>query len=192
MSKLVIEECEPIPDVGSALDMPRESTSIVEIHRHFHLFTLGPVYVGARLDSNMLEVFAKQEEFKFKAVTVERPFRMFQNLNEWDFMIQGIERTKDEKGNENYAARNFAQFMQGWDFVNRDTRFYSKVYSRPAQVIPKGQVRGVPVEVFMLTSNKGTQEMHGANPYVITVDPARIAKHIRDEADAVFGVLEIR
>lgn len=186
---LYVDDTAAAPSGGSPISGRKENIPLAELAKDFHLFTLGPVYTGAQLDVNLLEVFAEQEGFKFEAVTAVQPFQMFKNLNEWDFLVQGIERTKDEADQENSAARNFAQFMQGWDFVRRPTRFYAKVYSRPVQIVPPGVLRGTPVEVFLLASNKGTQEIKGANPYEIIVDPVRIAPYIKRDADKVLEIL---
>ncbi len=189
MDELYIDKTGTAPAAGSPVSGRKEKLSLIELAKTFHLFTLGPVYVGAQLGSNLLEVFADQEGFKFEAVTSVQSFRMFKNLNEWDFMVQGIERTEDDEGRENTAARNLAQFMQGWEFVRKETRFYAKVYSRPVQIVPPGTVRGVSVEVFLLTSNKGTQEIHGANPYEVTVDPLRVAPYVKRDADKILDIL---
>ncbi len=187
--ELFIESSTAGPDAGPAIGSEKETASLMELAKHFHLFTLGPVYTGACLDSNLLQVFAEQEQFKFRAVTIEQPFQMFENLNEWDYMIQGIEKTEDDEGLTNTAARNFAQFMQGYEFVRRESRFYAKVYTRPVQIVPPRAIRGVSVEVFLLTSNKGTQEIHGANPYEITVDQLRISPLVERDADNILDML---
>ena len=189
MADLFIKSQEQTPEGKAPTDGRRENASLVELAKDFHLFTLGPVYIGAKLDVNLLDTFAKEEEFKFEAVTIEQPYQMFKNLNEWDYMIQGIERTEDEEGRENSAARNLQQWIQNQEFVRQETRFYAKVYSRPVIILPRGHARGVSVEVFLLASNKGTQEVHGANPYEITVDPLRIATHIERDAEKVLDIL---
>lgn len=190
---LHVEKQEAAPDARPPGEGARETASLRELAERFHLFTLGPVYVGAGLDTDLMAVFAEQEDIKFDAVTIEQPFPMFKNLNEWDYMLQGIART-DDLGNVKVDAQKdrvtekFSQFLQGYEFVRKETGFYARVYSRPIVVIPPGERRGVSVEVFMLMSNKGTHRLRGANPYVVEVSP-EVNEEVRRNADVVLGIV---
>ena len=180
MGELFIESSESGPDTGSPLDQKRETATLADLSREFHLFTLGPVYVGANIPDDFLKVFYEDTKVSFGSILSEQPHPMFQNLKEWDFLVQGIEK---------HHAERFSRFLQNWDFVNRDTKFFSKIYSRPVQIVQPGTVRGVSVEVHMLMSNKGTQVLTGANPYIVTVDPSRISAPVKRDAGAVFEVM---
>lgn len=194
---LFIDRKESTPTAGRPNQRRKETATLMELASDFHLFTLGPVYVGANIDTDLLQVFAEQEGLKFDVVLNEQSVPMFKNLNEWDYLIQGIERSPDEldlnkkikMSTKPRVSELFTQFLQGWEFVNRETQFYARIYSRPVQIVMPGAVRGVPVEVYMLASNKGTQALKGANPYTVIRDE-RIADHIKKEAEAVFDVLE--
>ena len=190
--ELFIDKEEAAPDVKPPGQDPQRHRLEVMI-KGYHLFTLGPVYVGAQLDSDLLDVFYQEEQEPFNAVTIEQPFPMFKNLNEWDFMVQGIERTKD-LGDIHAAivkdrvTERFSQFLMNYQFIRRDTGFYARIYSRPVIVNPPGTAYNVPVEVYMLMSNKGTHKLNGANPYSVDTTP-EINPKIREEAEAILGVL---
>lgn len=193
MPGLYINETERAP-AGLPNIARKVNASLSELSRQFHLFTLGPVYVGARLDTDLLRVFAEQENARFESVLSEQPFSMFRNLKEWDFMVQGIERSED-LGNraatvqQDRMTERFSQFLQGWEFVRQPSRFYARIYSRPVQIIPPGEVRGTPVEVYLLMSNKGTQIVKGANPYSVEVDPLQRSPVVMEHANAVLDAI---
>jgi len=191
---LTVDHVDKGPAGRKPTDRKPTKLSLADAAKDFHLFTLGPVYVGATLDVDILQVFQEQERLEFQAIHLELPFPAFDGIGEWNFLIQGIEKKRSPSGAvDNSLAHMLSGFMQGWDFVRRDTQdgipFYARVYTRPVQIVPPGVMRGVSVETYMLCSNKGTQMLEGANPYEVVVDP-QIAPHVKREADAVFSVLE--
>ena len=187
---LSVDRVDKGPEGKQPTDRKPSDISLAEAAKDFHLFTLGPVYVGAQIPVDILQVFQEQERLKFESIHLELPFEAFSNLNEWNCLIQGIEKKRSPTGAaDNSMAHMLSGFMQGYDFVRKETKFYARVYTRPVQIIPPNFARGVSVEVYMLCSNKGTQMIKGANPYEVEVVPD-IAPHVQREADAVFSVLE--
>ena len=187
---LTVEKVDKGPEGQKPTDRKPSKLSLLEAAKNFHLFTLGPVYVGAKIDVDILGVFQEQEGLEFEVISMHLPFAAFKNLNEWDFIIQGIEKKRTPTGAvDNSLAHMLAGFMQGWDFARKPSAFYARVYTRPVQIVPPGVMRGVSVETYMLCSNKGTQMLEGANPYEVVIDP-QVAPHVKKEADAVFSILE--
>lgn len=122
--------------------------------KDFQLFSLGPVYVYANVDRDLIAEFQRESE-QFDTLTLRYAKPVFTGLNEWDFILQAL--PKD-------IFPFFSEFLSKYFLIDSGSKTFYEVngYWCPFAKVTEDQIG-----VFTPSGNKFRVTVYNTYPIAI-------------------------
>lgn len=131
-----------------------ESLRVLPAGYNRKLFTLGPVYVLAGVEFDILHQIACEINMVFPVITFRTPAPLFKDIREWNDLVESIEDGGDPANPGEYWDILYKNVLSV-SLINRKTKAYWEIVAQPVKYLPRHSSTPLDMLVFLPSGTDG-------------------------------------